>query len=55
MGDNILSVIYLLLVIALIFPGFLYANRNKKTFLSNLFIWILIIIVTIIFFKFLFG
>ena len=39
MGENILSVIYLLLVIALVFPGFYYANKNKKVFLKNLIIW----------------
>ena len=35
MGENILSVIYLLLVIALVFPGFYYANKNKKVFLKR--------------------
>ena len=49
MGENILSVIYLLLVIALVFPGFYYANKNKKVFLKNLIIWLGIIgIVTIL-------
>ena len=40
MGENILSVIYLLLVIVLVFPGFYYANKNKKVFLKNLIIWL---------------
>ena len=40
MGENILSVIYLLLVITLVFPGFYYANKNKKVFLKNLLIWL---------------
>ena len=35
MGENILSIIYLLLVIALVFPGFYYANKNKKVFLKT--------------------
>ena len=49
MGENILSVIYLLLVIALVFPGFYYANKNKKVFLNNLIIWLGIVgIVTIL-------
>ena len=49
MGENILSVIYLLLVIALVFPGFYYANKNKKVFLKNLVIWLGIVgIVTIL-------
>ena len=53
MGENILSVIYLLLVIALVFPGFYYANKNKKVFLKNLIIWIGIIGMVIIFSNFL--
>ena len=49
MGENILSVIYLLLVIALVFPGFYYANKNKKVFLKNLIIWLGIVgIITIL-------
>ena len=49
MGENILSVIYLLLVIALVFTGFYYANKNKKVFLKNLIIWLGIVgIVTIL-------
>ena len=49
MGENILSVIYLLLVIVLVFPGFYYANKNKKVFLKNLIIWLGIVgIVTIL-------
>ena len=49
MGENILSVIYLLLVIALVFPGFYYANKNKKVFSKNLIIWLGIVgIVTIL-------
>ncbi len=53
MSGNILSVIYLLLVIALVFPGFYYANKNKKVFLKNLFIWLGIIGIVIIFANFL--
>ena len=48
MGENILSAIYLLLVIALIFPSFYYANKNKKVFLKNLIIWLGIIGIVII-------
>ena len=43
MNDDTLSIIYLILVLILILPGFVYANRNKKTFLKNLIIWIGII------------
>ena len=53
MGENILSVIYLLLVIVLVFPGFYYANKNKKVFLKNLIIWLGIIGIVIIFANFL--
>ena len=53
MGEDILSVIYLLLVIALVFPGFYYANKNKKVFLKNLIIWIGVIGIILIFTKFL--
>ena len=53
MGEDILSVIYLLLVIALVFPGFYYANKNKKVFFKNLVIWLGIIGIVIIFANFL--
>ena len=53
MGEDILSVVYLLLVIALVFPGFYYANKNKKVFLKNLIIWLGIIGIVIIFANFL--
>ena len=42
MNEDILSVIYLILILILILPGFIYANKNKKLFLNNLFIWFLI-------------
>ena len=53
MSENILSVIYLLLVIALVFPGFYYANKNKKVFLKNLIVWLGIIGIVIILANFL--
>ena len=53
MGEDILSVIYLLLVIALVFPGFYYANKNKKVFLKNLIVWLGIIGIVIILANFL--
>ena len=53
MGEDILSVIYLLLVIALVFPGFYYANKNKKVFLKNLIIWLGVITIVIIIANFL--
>ena len=49
MSDDILSTVYLILILALILPGFIYANKNKKTFLKNLLlcstIWIVIVLV----------
>ena len=54
MNDDILSVIYLVLILVLILPGFIYAIKNKKEFFNNLFIWILIIGVIVIISKFLF-
>ena len=54
MNDDILSVIYLFLVLVLIIPGFIYAIKNKKEFFNNLLIWILIIGVIVIVSKFLF-
>ena len=43
MSDDILSVVYLLLVLALVLPGFIYTNKNKKNLLRNLFLWVVII------------
>ena len=53
MSDEILSVIYLILILILILPGFIYANKNKKIFFNNFFIWAVIIGVIIILIKFL--
>jgi hypothetical protein len=53
MSDEILSIIYLILILILILPGFIYANKNKKIFFNNLFIWAVIIGVIIILIKFL--
>tara|TARA_B100001057_G_scaffold328966_1_gene329358 strand:+ start:474 stop:641 length:168 start_codon:yes stop_codon:yes gene_type:complete len=55
MGENILSIIYLLLVVVLVFPSFYYANKNKKVFLKNLVIWLGIIGIIIIFVNFLYN
>jgi len=53
MNDDILSVVYLLLVFTLILPGFINANKNKKSFFNNLLIWFIIIGVLVILLKFL--
>tara|TARA_B100001059_G_C17498455_1_gene409849 strand:- start:194 stop:361 length:168 start_codon:yes stop_codon:yes gene_type:complete len=55
MNDDILSVIYLLLILAFIVPGFIYANRNKKNFINHIFIWLGIIGLIVIFYKYLFN
>jgi len=48
MSDDILSTVYLILILALILPGFIYANKNKKTFLKNLLLWSAIWIVIVL-------
>ena len=53
MNDDALSVVYLILVLVLLLPGFIYANKNKKEFFNNLFIWIFIIGIIVILIKFL--
>ncbi len=53
MSDDILSVVYLFLVLALILPGFIYANKNKKIFFNNILIWSIIVGVIVILIKFL--
>ena len=53
MKDNVLSVVYLLLVLALVLPGFIYANKNKKTLFKNFLIWLVIIGLIVILSKFL--
>ena len=55
MSDSVLSIIYLLLVVALVFPGFYYANRKRKVFLKNLLIWIGVIGIITIFANFLYN
>ena len=47
MSDDILSVVYLLLVL----PGFLYTNKNKKTLAKNLLLWIGVIGLVVIILK----
>jgi hypothetical protein len=51
MNNEILSVVYLLLVLVLVLPGFFYANKNKKVFFKNLMIWIGIAALIVILFN----
>ena len=53
MNNDALSVVYLILVLVLLLPGFIYANKNKKEFFNNIFIWIFIIGIIAIIIKFL--
>ena len=52
MTEDILFIIYLMLVVALVFPSFYYANKSKKIFLKNLIIWLGIIGTILIFANF---
>ena len=52
MNDDVLSVVYLILVLGLLLPGFIYANKNKKIFFNKFFIWIIIIVIIAIIAKF---
>ena len=52
MNDDALSVVYLILVLVLLLPGFIYVNKNKKEFFNNLFIWLFIIGIIAIIIKF---
>ena len=46
--DQIMSAIFLIAVLALILPGFLYTNNKIKQFMKNLSIWVIIVIIIII-------
>ena len=46
--DQIMSVIFLIAVLALILPGFLSTNSDLKKFMSNLSIWTFIVIVIVV-------
>ena len=46
--DQIMSVIFLIAVLALILPGFLSTNSDLKKFMGNLSIWTIIVFVIIV-------
>ena len=52
MSDEILSAVYLFLVLALVLPGFIYMNKNKKTFLKNLLLWVVVIVIIMIWYLY---
>ena len=52
MADQILPIVYMLGLLLLVLPAFLQSNSKLKQFLTNLTIWIVIILIilTIIYF-----
>tara|TARA_A100000164_G_scaffold337278_1_gene330721 strand:+ start:2336 stop:2503 length:168 start_codon:yes stop_codon:yes gene_type:complete len=46
--DKVMSVIFLIAVLALILPGFLSTNKNLKEFFKNLSVWTIIVLVIIV-------
>ena len=52
MADQILPIVYMLGILLLVLPAFLQSNSKLKQFLTNLTIWIVIILIilTIIYF-----
>ena len=48
MSDNILSFIYLTLILVLVMPTFIYMNKNKKTFIKNFSWWAIIVFIILI-------
>jgi ammonia channel protein AmtB len=47
--DKLLSVLFMLGVLALVLPGFLQSNSQLKQFLKNLSIWIIVVLIVLIF------
>jgi H+/Cl- antiporter ClcA len=45
MMDQILPVVYMIGVLLLVFPAFLQSNYKLKQFLTNLTIWIIVILI----------
>tara|TARA_E500000178_G_C16481323_1_gene513206 strand:+ start:165 stop:335 length:171 start_codon:yes stop_codon:yes gene_type:complete len=46
--DQIMSVVFLIAVLALILPGFLSTNNKLKQFMKNLSIWAIIVLIIIV-------
>ena len=49
MSDQLLPVVYMIGVLLLVLPSFLQSNSKLKQFLTNLSIWIIIVIITLTF------
>jgi VIT1/CCC1 family predicted Fe2+/Mn2+ transporter len=45
MMDQLLSVVYMIGVILLVLPAFLQSNSKLKQFLTNLTIWIIVVLI----------
>ena len=46
--DKLLSEIFMVGVLLLVFPGFLQSNSQLKQFLKNLSIWVIVILIILI-------
>ena len=49
MADQILPFVYMLGILLLVLPAFLQSNSKLKQFLTNLTIWIIIILIVLTF------
>ena len=47
--NQIMSVIFLIAVLALVLPGFLSTNNKIKQFMKNISIWAIIVVIIIVF------
>ena len=46
--DKLISVVFMVGVLLLVFPGFLQSNSQLKQFLKNLTIWIIVILIILL-------
>ena len=46
--NQVMSVIFLIAVLALVLPAFLSTNKNLQVFLKNLSVWTIIVIIIIV-------
>jgi hypothetical protein len=49
MSDQLLPVVYMIGVLLLVLPSFLQSNSKLKQFLTNLSIWIIIVLIILTF------
>ena len=47
--NQIMSAIFLIVVLALVLPGFLSTNNKIKQFMKNISIWAIIVVIIIVF------